>query len=77
MGSLSSRAAPDPSIIEAVHPQLGAMFACVDPDARFCRSAISQLKFAARLTPFRNRAAAVEALLEAGAGMAPQKEKGS
>ena len=62
-------------IIEAAGPD-GALFACVDPSARYCDSKPSALKFAARLTPYRDEAAAVAALEAAGATLIGGKHNG-
>ncbi len=56
-----------PFIITAQHPSLGTLYAAVDPAARYCSSKVSELRFAAFLTPFKSAVEAESAFIEAGA----------
>lgn len=59
--------APVARIIAAHHPELGAMFAAVDPSARFTTPGLRPSRFAAQLAPFRDERDAIAALNSAGA----------
>lgn len=54
-------------IISGEHPIHGTLYAAVDPAARYCSSKVSEMRFAALLTPFKSAAEAKTALIEAGA----------
>jgi hypothetical protein len=56
-----------PSIIEAAHPVRGTVWAMVDPSAHHVAGKVADLKFSARLAPFRSEADALAALAAAGA----------
>jgi hypothetical protein len=58
---------PRPTMIEADHPQLGRLFAAVDPSVRFVTGRVEGSRFAALLAPFQTAEAARAALAEAGA----------
>lgn len=49
------------------HPELGAMWAAINPEARFVPPELKPSRFAATLSPYRTREAALAALSEAGA----------
>lgn len=49
------------------HPQRGALWAAVDPGARFLKPEVSNRRFSAYLAPFTNEADARAALIAAGA----------
>ena len=55
------------NLIAARHPEVGQLFAAVDPAARYCESKVAKMRFAALLTPFRSEADALAALTAAGA----------
>lgn len=57
------------SLIAGRHPTLGVLYAAVDPEARYVQPKVSELRFAALLTPFRSEAEAEAALIEAGASL--------
>jgi hypothetical protein len=56
-------------IISGEHPMLGTLYAAVDPEARYVQPKVSELRFAAMLTPYRSAAEAEAALIEAGASL--------
>ena len=58
-------AKPD-KFVTATHPELGTMWACVEPTAVYPVGQVAERRFAAFLTPFRSRADAVAALRAAG-----------
>ena len=45
----------------------GFLFACVDPDSRYCQPQVCAFKFSASLAPFTSEEAARAALNSAGA----------
>ena len=57
------------TIISGEHDTLGRLFAAVDPAARYVQPKVSELRFAALLTPFKSVAEAEAALVEAGASL--------
>ncbi len=57
-------------IFSGEHPTLGTLYAAVDPSARYVTGRVSELRFAAMLTPFKAVADAEAALAEAGAVLA-------
>lgn len=54
-------------LIIARHPELGPMFAAIDPMARFTTPSVSPSKLSAHLAPFPDENAASIALEAAGA----------
>ena len=56
-------------MIVADHPKRGALFAAVDPAARYVTGGVAEMRFAALLTPFTSVAEAEEALTEAGVSL--------
>jgi hypothetical protein len=54
-------------LLTATHPELGMLWAAVDPFVHHIEGAVRESRFAARLAPFRSEADAKAALSEAGA----------
>lgn len=54
-------------LITGRHPELGLMYAAIDPDVRFVEPAVRASKLGARLAPFRSEDEARAALEAAGA----------
>lgn len=55
------------NIIKAEHPTLSMLYAAYDQNARYVTAKVQDLRFTALLTPYRDRAEAEAALIEAGA----------
>ncbi len=56
-------------IIEAAHPQLGPLYAAVDPAATYVQGQVAELRFASLLAPFKTAEDAEAALIAAGANL--------
>lgn len=55
------------NLLTAEHPERGTLWAAVDPSVHHIEGRVSDMRFGARLAPFRSRAEAVAALEAAGA----------
>jgi hypothetical protein len=58
-------ARPD-KFVTAEHPTRGTLWACVDPSAYSTEGKVAERRFAAFLTPFKNREEARAALIAEG-----------
>ncbi len=58
---------PASTFLIARHPELGTLWAAIDPHAHHAESAIGETRFAAYLKPFRSEDVASAALTAAGA----------
>jgi len=56
-----------PLFLIGQHPDRGALWAAVDPNARFTKAEIAERRFAAYLAPFSDEVTARAALAAAGA----------
>lgn len=54
-------------VLQAEHPERGALWAAIDPAVRFIEGGVRESRFAARLAPFADEASARTALKAAGA----------
>lgn len=52
--------------VTAAHPELGTIWASIDPETHYTEGRIAERRFAAFLSPFRSQAAAEAALIAAG-----------
>lgn len=59
------------NLITATHPELGTLWAAVDPSAHHVEGGVRESRFGARLAPFRSREEAVAALTSAGCAFEP------
>jgi len=54
------------NLLTAPHPERGLLWAAVDPSVHHIEGRVAELRFGARLAPFRSRADAEAALKAAG-----------
>lgn len=54
------------NLLTATHPERGTLWAAVDPSVRHITGRVAELRFGARLAPFKSRADAEAALVAAG-----------